>query len=84
MSSHRLDPPVGTSLIEVALDIEDRRKGIDDYRIAQSLLKSIILPADVRNFKEAWGTFRIQDSYDSILRMSIDHFPSFTHLWLIF
>ncbi|KAG1361791.1 hypothetical protein COCNU_10G000100 [Cocos nucifera] len=52
MSIHGPDPPMDTSSIEVASDIEDRRKGIDDYRVARSLLKLIILLADVSNFEE--------------------------------
>ena len=47
------------SLMDVASDIEDRRKGIDDYLLARSLLKSIILLTDVQNFEEVGGAFRI-------------------------
>ncbi|EHA8591340.1 hypothetical protein COCNU_scaffold044868G000010 [Cocos nucifera] len=64
------------SLVEVSLDIEDKKKGTDDYRVARSLLKSIILPTDVQTFEEVVSAFPIQDSYDSLLRLVyyVDHF----------
>ncbi|KAG1367734.1 hypothetical protein COCNU_14G002020 [Cocos nucifera] len=40
------------SPIEVSLDIEDKRKGVGDYRVIRSLLKSIILPTDVQTFEK--------------------------------
>ena len=84
MSDRGPDPSVDTSPMQVASDTKDKRKDIGDYRIAHSLLKSIIMPTDVQNFEEAGGAFRIQDSYDSLLQISIGCPPPFTHLQLIF
>ncbi|KAG1335341.1 hypothetical protein COCNU_03G014600 [Cocos nucifera] len=67
MSDRRSNISGSISSVEVPSDIEDKRKDIGDYRIAHSLLKSIILPTDVQAFEEVGGAFRIQDSYDSLL-----------------
>ncbi|KAG1363919.1 hypothetical protein COCNU_11G007460 [Cocos nucifera] len=71
MSDHRLDILESVSLMEVSLDIEDKRKDVGNYRIVRFLLKLIILPTDVLTFEEAGGVFRIQNSYDSLLRILI-------------
>ncbi|KAG1330157.1 hypothetical protein COCNU_02G001250 [Cocos nucifera] len=68
MSDHGPDIRESFSPMKVSLDTEDKRKDIDDYRVACSLLKLIILPADIQIFKEAKSAFYIQNSYDSLLR----------------
>ncbi|KAG1335558.1 hypothetical protein COCNU_03G016770 [Cocos nucifera] len=62
--------------MEVPSNTENKRKGVGDYRVIHSLLKSVILPIDVQIFEEAGGVFHIQDSYDSLLRLihHVDHF----------
>ncbi|KAG1330275.1 hypothetical protein COCNU_02G002430 [Cocos nucifera] len=52
MSFRGLNPPMDTFSIEVVSNAEDKRKGIGDYHVARSLLKSIILWTDVQNFEE--------------------------------
>ncbi|KAG1326552.1 hypothetical protein COCNU_01G004860 [Cocos nucifera] len=76
MFDHGSNVPRSVSLVEVPLDIEDKRKDIGDYRVAYSLLKSILLSADVWAFEEVGGAFHIQNSYDSLLRLvhHVDHF----------
>ncbi|KAG1370944.1 hypothetical protein COCNU_16G000380 [Cocos nucifera] len=76
MSNRGPNIPRSVSPIEVPLDTEDKRKGIDDYRVAHSLLKSVLLPANIQAFEEAGGAFRIQDFYDSLLWLvhHVDHF----------
>ncbi|KAG1359140.1 hypothetical protein COCNU_08G005860 [Cocos nucifera] len=72
----RSDIPESVSPVEVSLDIEDKRKGLIDYRVVRSLLKSVILSTDVQTFEEVGGVFRIQNSYNSLLRLihHVDHF----------
>ncbi|KAG1363319.1 hypothetical protein COCNU_11G001460 [Cocos nucifera] len=79
MSSHGPDVLESISPMEVPLDTEDKRKGIGDYRVAHSLLKSVILPTDVQTFEEAGGAFCIQNSYDSLLWL-IHHVNHFTEV----
>ncbi|KAG1337720.1 hypothetical protein COCNU_04G000260 [Cocos nucifera] len=76
MSNRRSNVSESVSSVEVSSDIEDKRKGVDDYRVARSLLKLIILSTDVQTFEEVEDVFRIQDSYDSLLRLihHVDHF----------
>ncbi|EHA8590325.1 hypothetical protein COCNU_scaffold017058G000020 [Cocos nucifera] len=76
MSDRRSDVLGSISLVEVPLDTEDKRKGSGNYRVARSLLKSVILSVDIQTFEEAGVAFRIQDSFDSLLRLvyHVDHF----------
>ncbi|KAG1347863.1 hypothetical protein COCNU_06G016920 [Cocos nucifera] len=76
MSDRRPDVSESIFSVEVPLDTKDKRKGIGDYRVTHSLLKSVILPTDIQTFEEVEGAFRIQDSYDSLLRLihHIDYF----------
>ncbi|KAG1366566.1 hypothetical protein COCNU_13G003560 [Cocos nucifera] len=52
MSNRGSDVSKSVSLVEVFLDTEDKRKGLGDYRVTHSLLKSIILPTDIQTFEE--------------------------------
>ncbi|KAG1331931.1 hypothetical protein COCNU_02G019000 [Cocos nucifera] len=76
MSNRGPDVPKSVSPMEVSLNIKDKRKGLGNYRVARSLLKLVILLTDVQTFEEVGGAFRIQDSYDSLLRLvhHVDHF----------
>ncbi|KAG1347542.1 hypothetical protein COCNU_06G013710 [Cocos nucifera] len=47
MSDRGFDVPGSVSPVEVFLDTEDKRKDIGDYRVARSLLKSVILPTNL-------------------------------------
>ena len=71
MFDRRPDVPKSVSSMKVFLNIEDKRNGIDNYRVAHSLLKSVILSADVQTFEEVGGAFRIHDSYDSLLQVHV-------------
>ncbi|KAG1371694.1 hypothetical protein COCNU_16G007880 [Cocos nucifera] len=76
MSDHGPDVLRSVSPMKVSSDIEDKRKGLSDYRVARSLLKSVILPTDIQTFEEVGGAFHIQDSYDSLFWLihHVDHF----------
>ncbi|XP_073101360.1 uncharacterized protein [Elaeis guineensis] len=79
MSSRSAGLPVEVSpSVEVLLDVEapDARKAIDDYRLVRSLLRSVLLSIDVEAFNSE-GAFRIQDSWDFLLRL-VYHFDHFS------
>ena len=92
MSSHLANVQIGTSPpVEVPSDIgiPETQTSINNYRVARSLLQSILLPADIEAFSVEGGAFRVQDSYNFVLWISgnlsvlLGHFQ-FHYLLLIF
>ena len=70
MSLRSADVQVGSSASMGAssgVEAQDTRMGINNFHVAHSLIKSILLPTDVEAFNAEGGAFRMHDAYDSIL-----------------
>ncbi|KAG1353995.1 hypothetical protein COCNU_07G001070 [Cocos nucifera] len=84
MSSQATDmSPKTLTPTEVPLKAEaqDSRSSLSDYRIARSLIRSILLPTNVQAMDDKGDAFQVHDSYDSLLWLAhhLDHFSNVMH-----
>ena len=78
-ASTKVSPSVG---IPLKVEAQDNRKGIDDYQVAQSLIRSILLPVDVKAMDNEGGAFWVHNLYDFLLQVSDELlFFGFIYSW---